>query len=62
MKKEITQNKEFRAMADSIAKYIEGRGGSAIVIGGVKVGKEFGALRYNYFIKIAITGKMPKSK
>ncbi len=58
----IKKKDNFTTFAKAIAKYIKSIGGSALVVGGVKIGQEFGALKYNYYIQIGITGKPPKSK
>lgn len=55
-------NKAFDEMANAIANYIKSMGGTAVVVGSVGMGKEVGALKFNYFIKINITGKMPTKK
>ena len=52
----------FNRMASSLIKYIETLGGTALVVGGIKIGQEIGALKFNYFIQIGITGKMPTKK
>lgn len=55
-----TSSEAFEKIVKPLAKYIELLGGSAVLIGGVKIGQEFGAQKYNYFIQIGMTGKMPK--
>ena len=62
MPKTLQGGKEFDAMAVAIGKYIKAIGGTAVVVGGVKVGQEWGSAKYNYFIQIGITGKMPEKK
>lgn len=51
--------KEFEAMAVAIGKYIKAMGGNAVLVGGVSIGQNPDALKYNYFIKVGITGKKP---
>ena len=60
MKKEIKDN--FTPFAKAVAKYIKSMGGSAVVVGGVQIEQEFGSLKYNYFIRIGITGIKPTKK
>ena len=66
MKKKTTnkwlREKEFEGMAHALARYIKGLGGTAVVVGGVSVGKHIGAREFNYFVQIDITGKMPTKK
>lgn len=62
MKKYNLSERAFEKMAIAIAKYIKTMGGTAVIVGGVGVGKEIDALKHNYFIKIGITGKMPTEK
>lgn len=54
--------KEFEVMAKAVAGYIKSMGGTAVVVGGVSVGEDFGSRKYNYFIQIAITGMKPTEK
>jgi len=53
---------EFNILAEAIGKYIKSLGSSALVVGGVKIGQEVGALKFNYFIQVGITGKLPTKK
>lgn len=56
MKKE---KDNFTPLAKAIDKYIRSIGGTAVVIGDVKIGQEVGSLKFNYFIQVGITGKKP---
>ena len=53
------RDRAFDNMARAIARYIKGICGSAAVGGVVKIGKEPNSLKYNYFIQVGITGKLP---
>ncbi len=52
----------FDKMALAIAKYIETMDGTAVIVGGVGIGQDIAARKFNYFIKVGITGKMPTKK
>ena len=60
--KQKKSDKVYNNMAKAVAEYIMSMGGSAIVIGGVAIGKDPSSLKYNYFIQIKITGKMPTKR
>lgn len=62
IKKGSDRDSIFNSMAESICAYIESMGGTAVVVGGVKVGQEIGAMKYNYFIQVGVTGKMPTKR
>lgn len=60
--KKKSNRPEFDKMCMAIAEYIKSMGGSAVVVGNVGIGQEVGALKFNYFIKVGITGKIPTKK
>lgn len=62
MNKKEKEAEAFDVMAKAIIKYVEAMGGTALVVGGVSIGQEPGALKYNYFIQVNITGKKPTKK
>lgn len=53
------KDKRFANMARALGSYIESLGGTAAVVGGVSVGQHLGALKYNYFVQIDVTGIKP---
>lgn len=59
----VKQTKEsrdaFYTIAVAVAKYIKIMGGTALIVGGVGIGQDIGAKKFNYFIRIDITGKKP---
>jgi hypothetical protein len=62
MKTQKKKVDKYMVLYKAIAKYIESVGGTAVVVGGIKIGQEWGARKFNYFIQIPITGVMPTFK
>lgn len=50
-------DKAFNEMAVAIGKYIKAMGGEAMVVGGIEI--EQGLRKFNYTLRIGITGKQP---
>ena len=66
MKKEIkikgeikTGNKIIDKLYEAVRNYIESKGGSVVVIGGVQIVQMPGDLKFNWGLNVRITGKKP---
>ena len=58
-KKEV---KAFEGLANALAKYIAAMGGKAVVVGGVSIEQSIGARKFNYVVRISVTGKVPTKR
>jgi hypothetical protein len=56
-----TGNKATDKLYEAVRSYVEGRGGSVLVIGGVALVDE-GIGKYNYGVMVRVTGKKPMFK
>ena len=62
MKRKIkTGDKVIDSLYSAVRDYIENRGGTVVVIGGIALVEE-GTAKYNYGLMIRITGKKPNIK
>ena len=57
-----TGDKTTDNLYEAVKKYVEKRGGSVLVIGGLALVKENPLLKYNYGVMVRITGKKPNSR
>ena len=61
MNKKIKKKKidPYLPLYKALAKYIKSIGGSAVLVGGISIGQEWDWAKYNYFVRIKVTGKIP---
>ena len=63
MKKKIkTGNKIINKLYEAVRDYIESKGGTVVVIGGIAIVQEDSIRKFNYGIMVRITGKKPLIK
>ena len=61
MKKEIkTGNKVTDELYEAVRNYIESKGGSVVVIGGIQIVQMPDDLKFNWGLNVRVTGKKPK--
>lgn len=60
MNREIkTDNKIIDKLYEAVRDYIESKGGSVVVIGGIQIIQMPDDLKYNWGLNVRITGKKP---
>lgn len=57
-----SSKKAFDKMAKAVAAYVKSMGGSAVVVGPIGMGRDSDELRFNYYLKVHITGVQPTKK